>query len=143
MIDLLIARVTGGGGGGSVGEATFDPSIPPEKQKVTYQAKDGTIKTVTKAELQEQMETSEKLMASVTQTFEEKMRKTQEVQVEREKALEELGISVEKNNVGVHTPKRVSPIRCMRRTRDLKITDASLGQLERGSVDERMLDLPS
>ena len=28
-------------------------------------------------------------------------------QKEREKALEELGISVERDNVGVHTPKRV------------------------------------
>ena len=35
------------------------------------------------------------------------MQRTQEVQKEREKALEELGISVEKNNVGVHTPKKV------------------------------------
>jgi kinesin family protein 1 len=90
-----------------VGESTFDPTIPPEKQKVTYQAKDGTLKTVTKAELQDQMETSEKLMESITQTFEEKMRKTQEVHVEREKALEELGITVEKNNVGVFTPKKM------------------------------------
>jgi kinesin family protein 1 len=104
---LLTARVSGGGGGGgAVGEATFDPTIPPEKQKVTYQAKDGSIKTVTKAELQEQMETSEKLMESLTQTFEDKMKTTQAVHVERERALEELGITVEKNNVGVHTPKR-------------------------------------
>ena len=88
----------------------FDPSIPPEKQKVSYQAKDGTIKTVTKAELQEQMETSEKLMQSLNETWEEKMLRTQEVQKEREKALEELGITVEKNLVGVHTPKKVRSI---------------------------------
>lgn len=92
----------------SSGEDTFDPTVPPEKQKVTYQTKDGKIKTVTKAELQEQMETSEKLMQSLNETWEEKMARTQEVQREREKALEELGITVEKNNVGVHTPKRVS-----------------------------------
>jgi hypothetical protein len=36
------------------------------------------------------------------------MLRTQEVQKEREKALEELGITVEKNNVGVHTPKKAS-----------------------------------
>lgn len=85
----------------------FDPSIPAAQQKVTYQAKDGSIKTVTKAELQEQLETSEKLMQSLNETWEEKMQRTQEVQKEREKALEELGISIDKNNVGVHTPKRV------------------------------------
>lgn len=92
---------------GAASEATFDPTVPPEKQKVTYQTKDGRIKTVTKAELQEQMEASEKLMQSLNETWEEKLQRTQEVQKEREKALEDLGITVEKNNVGVHTPKKV------------------------------------
>lgn len=54
------------------------------------------------------MEASEKLMESLNETWEEKMQRTQEVQKEREKALEELGITVEKNNIGVHTPKKVS-----------------------------------
>ena len=74
---------------------------------MTYQTKDGRIKTVTKAELQEQMEASEKLMESLNETWEQKLQRTQEVQKEREKALEELGITVEKNLVGVHTPKKV------------------------------------
>ncbi|KAG5643581.1 hypothetical protein DXG03_000634 [Asterophora parasitica] len=101
-LEMLRARVSGSGG-----EDVFDPKVPPEKQKVTYQTKDGRIKTVTKAELQEQMETSEKLMQSLNETWEEKMERTQEVQKEREKALEELGITVEKNLVGVHTPKKM------------------------------------
>ena len=92
---------------GASSEAVFDPTIPAAQQKVTYQAKDGTIKTVTKAELQDQLETSEKLMQSLNETWEEKMQRTQEIQHEREQALEELGITVEKNNVGVHTPKRM------------------------------------
>ena len=91
----------------SAGEDVYDPKIPPERQKVTYKAKDGTIKTVTKAELQDQLESSEKLMQSLNETWEQKLQRTQEVQKEREKALEELGITVEKNNVGVHTPKKV------------------------------------
>jgi len=91
---------------GSAGEDVYDPKIPPERQKVTYKAKDGTIKTVTKAELQDQLESSEKLMQSLNETWEQKLQRTQEVQKEREKALEELGITVEKNNVGVHTPKK-------------------------------------
>ena len=99
---LRIARVSG-----SSGEDVYDPKIPPEKQKVTFKAKDGTIKTVTKAELQDQLESSEKLMQSLNETWEQKLQRTQEVQKEREKALEELGITVEKNNVGVHTPKKV------------------------------------
>ncbi|KAF8211660.1 kinesin-like protein [Mycena galopus ATCC 62051] len=100
-LEMLRARVSGSS------EDVFDPKVPPEKQKVTYQTRDGKIKTVTKAELQEQMESSEKLMQSLNETWEEKMQRTQEVQKEREKALEELGITVEKNLVGVHTPKRM------------------------------------
>ncbi|PFH50565.1 hypothetical protein AMATHDRAFT_60839 [Amanita thiersii Skay4041] len=101
-LEMLRARVATTGG-----EDTFDPTVPPEKQVVTYQTKDGRIKTVTKAELQEQMEASEKLMQSLNETWEEKLQRTQEVQREREKALEELGITVEKNLVGVHTPKKM------------------------------------
>jgi kinesin family protein 1 len=101
-LEMLRARVSGG-----ASEEVFDPKIPPEKQKVTFQAKDGTIRTVTKAELQEQMETSEKLMQSLNETWEQKLQRTQQVQKEREKALEELGISVEKDMVGVHTPKKM------------------------------------
>ncbi|KAI0637640.1 kinesin-domain-containing protein [Trametes polyzona] len=101
-LEMLRARVAG-----ASNEAVFDPTVPAAQQKVTYQAKDGTIKTVTKAELQEQLETSEKLMQSLNETWEQKMQRTQEIQQEREKALEELGITVEKNNVGVHTPKKM------------------------------------
>jgi kinesin family protein 1 len=98
----LIARVQG-----SAGEDAYDPALPPEKQIVHYKAKDGSMKTVTKAELQEQLESSEKLMQSLNETWEEKLLKTQEVHKEREKALEELGITVEKNMVGVHAPKKM------------------------------------
>ncbi|KAF9645340.1 kinesin-like protein [Thelephora ganbajun] len=101
-LEMLRARVAG-----SSGEDIFDVNVPAEKQKVTYQAKDGTIRTVTKAELQEQMEASEKLMQSLNETWEDKMAKTQEIHKEREKALEELGITVDKGAVGVHTPKKM------------------------------------
>lgn len=46
-------------------------------------------------------------MQGLNETWEEKMQRTQQVQKEREKALEELGITVERGDVGVHTPKRV------------------------------------
>lgn len=106
--ELLTLRTRLGSGGGAAGEATFDPSIPPEQQMVTYQTSSGEIKSVSKAELQEQLEQSEKLMSEVNQTWEEKLQNAKIVQVEREQALEALGISIEKNNVGVHTPKKVS-----------------------------------
>ncbi|SPO31377.1 probable Kinesin-3 motor protein [Ustilago trichophora] len=104
-LELLRTRVAGGGG--IDGESSWDPSIPPEKQVVRYQTKSGEIKTVTKAALQEQLEQSEKIMSSLNESWEEKLAKTQEIQKEREKALEELGISVDKGNVGVHTPKKL------------------------------------
>ncbi|KAG9037707.1 kinesin-like protein Klp8 [Tulasnella sp. JGI-2019a] len=101
-LEMLRARVSG-----SSGEDVFDPKVPAAMQKVTYQAKDGTVKTVTKAELQEQLQSSEKLMQSLNETWEEKLTRTQEVHKEREKALEELGITVEKSGIGVHTPKKM------------------------------------
>lgn len=86
---------------GSVNESTF-----------AYLNKAGELTTVTKAELQDQLEASEKLMASVTETWEEKLLRTQEIQKERESALEALGITIEKNLIGVHTPKKVRCLSC-------------------------------
>ncbi|KAK0547296.1 hypothetical protein OC846_003155 [Tilletia horrida] len=106
-LEMLRTRVSGGGGLGAEGESTWDPTVPPEKQVVRYQTKSGEIKTVTKAELQDQLEQSEKIMQSLNESWEEKLTKTHEIQKEREKALEELGITVEKGSVGVHTPKKL------------------------------------
>ncbi|KZV94023.1 kinesin-like protein [Exidia glandulosa HHB12029] len=100
-LDLLRARVSG-----ASSEEVYDPKVPPSMQKVAIPQKDGTIKTITKAELVEQLESSEKLMQSLNETWEEKLERTQEVHKERESALEELGITIEKNLVGVHTPKK-------------------------------------
>ncbi|KAI0034403.1 kinesin-like protein [Vararia minispora EC-137] len=101
-LEMLRARVAN-----ASSEDVFDPKVPPEKQKVTFQTKDGEIRTVTKAELQDQLQSSEKLMQSLNETWEQKLERTKEVQKEREQALEELGITIEKNNVGVHTPKKM------------------------------------
>lgn len=113
---------------GSSSEEIYDPKVPAEKQKVSYKAKDGTIKTVTKAELQDQLESSEKLMQSLNETWEEKLERTQEVHKEREKALEELGITVEKNMVGVHTPKKVFTILSYDDLLLIRRLDAAFGQ---------------
>ncbi|KAH9894077.1 kinesin-domain-containing protein [Cubamyces lactineus] len=132
-LEMLRARVAG-----ASNEAVFDPSIPATQQKVTYQAKDGTIKTVTKAELQEQLETSEKLMQSLNETWEQKMQRTQEIQQEREKALEELGITVEKNNVGVHTPKKMPHL--VNLNEDPLMSECLIYQLKPGRTDVGRLD---
>ena len=53
------------------------------------------------------MEAIEKLMQSLKEIWEDKMARTQEIHRERKKALEELGIAVDKGAVGVHTPKKI------------------------------------
>jgi kinesin family protein 1 len=102
-LEMLRTRVTQGGGND---EATFNANIPPEKQMVTYRTKDGELKTVSKAALEDQLEQREKLMADFNRSLEQKMEETRKIQVEREQALEELGISVDKGMVGVHAPQK-------------------------------------
>ncbi|KZO94831.1 kinesin-domain-containing protein [Calocera viscosa TUFC12733] len=101
-LELLRARVAS-----SSAESTYDPSVPATRQMVTYQTASGEVKTISKADLQEQLDASEKLMKEVNETWEEKLERTKAIQREREQALEELGISVDRDMVGVHTPKRM------------------------------------
>ncbi|KAI0069239.1 kinesin-domain-containing protein [Artomyces pyxidatus] len=132
-LEMLRARVSG-----SSGEDVYDPKIPAEKQIVTYKTKEGVIKKVTKAELQDQLETSEKLMQSLNETWEQKLERTQEVQKEREKALEELGITVEKNNVGVHTPKKMPHL--VNLNEDPLMSECLIYQLKPGRTTVGSLD---
>ncbi|KAI9647903.1 hypothetical protein NHQ30_004292 [Ciborinia camelliae] len=99
----------GGGGGGGVGPAdeVYAEGTPLEKQMVTIVSSDGIVKKVSKAEITEQLNQSEKLYSDLNQTWEEKLQKTEEIHKEREAALEELGISIEKGFVGLHTPKKM------------------------------------
>lgn len=50
---------------------------------------------------------SEKLLTEINQTWEQRLEKTQQIHKEREQALEELGISIEKGSVGISTPKKI------------------------------------
>ena len=93
--------------GGADQESTYDASIPPEKQVVQYKTKTGEIRTVTKADLEDQLDQSEKLLAQADKSWEEKLEQTKQIQVEREAALESLGIKLEKGMVGVHAPKKM------------------------------------
>ncbi|KAF2278211.1 kinesin-domain-containing protein [Westerdykella ornata] len=102
----LRSKLSGGGGGGLV-EEQYAPGTPLENQIVSIQQPDGTIKKVSKAEIVEQLNQSEKLYKDLNQTWEEKLQKTEEIHKEREAALEELGISIEKGFVGLSTPKKM------------------------------------
>lgn len=97
----------GAGGSVATGEVQYPEGTPLEQQFVSIAQADGTIKKVSKAEIQEQLSQSEKLYSDLNQTWEEKLLKTEEIHKEREAALEELGISIEKGFVGLHTPKKM------------------------------------
>ncbi|KOS20129.1 Kinesin-like protein unc-104 [Escovopsis weberi] len=112
---VLRSKLGGGGGGGGGGaggagvtpDEIYDDGTPLEKQIVSITAPDGTVKKVSKAEIAEQLSQSEKLLTDLNQTWEQKLAKTEEIHKEREAALEELGISIEKGFVGLHTPKKM------------------------------------
>lgn len=95
------------GGAGGIAEEQYAPGTPLEKQMVSITQADGTIKKVSKADITEQLSQSEKLYKDLNQTWEEKLTNTEKIHKEREVALEELGISIEKGNVGLTTPKKM------------------------------------
>lgn len=96
-----------GGVGGAIAEEVYPPDTPLEKQMVTIAQADGSVKKVSKAEIVEQLSQSEKLYKDLNQTWEEKLQNTEHIHKERETALEELGISIEKGFVGLSTPKKM------------------------------------
>ena len=82
-------------------------NTPLEQQFVCITQPDGTIKKVSRAEIMEQLSQSEKLYRDLNETWEEKLQKTEDIHKEREAALEELGVSIEKGFVGLSTPKKM------------------------------------
>ena len=116
--ELAQLRSKLGGGVGAVGgtagmagalptEESYPPDTPLENQMVSIHQDDGSITKVSKAEIVEQLNQSEKLYKDLNQTWEEKLQKTELIHKERESALEELGISIEKGFIGLSTPKKM------------------------------------
>lgn len=108
-LSLLRSKLGGGGGGGVPvpAEEVYAEGTPLEKQIVSITQADGSVKKVSKAEIAEQLNQSEKLLQDLNQTWEQKLAKTEEIHKEREAALEELGISIEKGFIGLTTPKKM------------------------------------
>ncbi|RMZ83502.1 hypothetical protein DV737_g1540, partial [Chaetothyriales sp. CBS 132003] len=102
----LRSKLAGGTGAGPA-EEIYPEGTPLDQQFVSIIQADGTIKRVSKAQIQEQLLQSEKLYKDLNQTWEEKLLKTEEIHREREAALEELGISIAKGNVGLSSPKKM------------------------------------
>ncbi|KAK9461443.1 uncharacterized protein V1516DRAFT_675972 [Lipomyces oligophaga] len=74
-------------------------------QLISITTPDGIQRMVTRTEIAEQLNASEKLLSEINQTWEERLARTKEIQVQRESALEEMGINIERGFIGVHTPK--------------------------------------
>lgn len=103
----LRSKLAGGAGAGGPVEEQYAPDTPLEKQIVSITQADGTVKKVSKAEIMEQLGQSEKLYQDLNQTWEQKLQTTERIHKEREQALEDLGISIEKGFVGLSTPKKM------------------------------------
>ncbi|KAL9601374.1 MAG: hypothetical protein Q9219_002550 [cf. Caloplaca sp. 3 TL-2023] len=103
----LRSKLSSGATAGGVAEEQYAPETPLEQQIVSITQADGTIEKVSKADIAEQLNQSEKLYEDLNQTWEEKLQKTEQIHKEREAALEELGISIEKGFVGLSTPKKM------------------------------------
>ncbi|KAI9206373.1 uncharacterized protein BJ171DRAFT_422071, partial [Polychytrium aggregatum] len=59
--------------------------------------------------LKDQLEATEKLITEITESYEEKLKKTQLIQSQREKALMEMGIALEPSKtIGLYTPQTVA-----------------------------------
>ncbi|KAI7850116.1 hypothetical protein BDC45DRAFT_573253 [Circinella umbellata] len=103
------------GGRGSGGSSSGRHSMPAPSQSALNKANveleftdnKGVKKKMNRQEIVEQLQSSEKLLANLNETWEEKLKKTEQIHTERERALEELGIAVHKNNVGVYVPKKM------------------------------------
>lgn len=103
----LRSKLSSGATSGGVAEEQYAPDTPLDQQIVSIIQADGTIKKVSKADIAEQLNQSEKLYEDLNQTWEDKLQKTEQIHKEREAALEELGISIERGFVGLSTPKKM------------------------------------
>ncbi|KAI8080303.1 uncharacterized protein B0P05DRAFT_596612 [Gilbertella persicaria] len=88
---------------------TTTTTTPNKKTLAEFEITDSTgkKKKMSKEEIVEQLQSSEKLLANLNESWEEKLKKTEMIHQEREKSLKELGITIEKNDMGVYTPKTI------------------------------------
>lgn len=112
---------------------------PLDQQFVSITQADGTTKSVSKADLAEQLSQSEKLYTDLNQTWEQKLQKTEQVHKEREAALEELGISIEKGYVGLTTPKRMPHL--VNLSEDALLAECPVYNLKPGTTTVGNVDL--
>lgn len=146
------AGAVAGGAAGAAGaipaEDSYPPDTPLENQMVSIHQSDGSVTKVSKAEIVEQLNQSEKLYKDLNQTWEEKLQKTEKIHKERESALEELGISIEKGFIGLSTPKKMphlvnlsdDPLLAECLVYNIKPGSTTVGNMDQGSSVEIRLN---
>ncbi|KAL7333117.1 hypothetical protein PS15p_202062 [Mucor circinelloides] len=82
-------------------------AITNANQVLVIEDSQGNKKKMTKQEIVDQLQSSEKLLANLNETWEEKLKRTQEIHSDREKALKDLGITIDKTNMGIYMPKTI------------------------------------
>ncbi|KAJ5085178.1 hypothetical protein N7532_009949 [Penicillium argentinense] len=131
----------GGGAAGAAGSASG--AMPAEE----YYPPTRLWSSKCKAEIVEQLNQSEKLYKDLNQTWEEKLQKTEEIHKEREAALEELGINIEKGFIGLSTPKKMphlvnlsdDPLLAECLVYNIKPGNTTVGHMDQGNnVDIRL-----
>ncbi|KAL0082537.1 hypothetical protein J3Q64DRAFT_1864411, partial [Phycomyces blakesleeanus] len=107
-------------------------------QEIVFTDASGHTQHLTREEVVDQLQTAEKLLNQVNRTWEEKLHSTETIHQDREKALEELGVMVEKNNMGVYTPKSVPHL--VNLNEDPLMTECLVYQLKPGKTRVGRLD---
>ncbi|KAI8090253.1 uncharacterized protein B0P05DRAFT_464203 [Gilbertella persicaria] len=82
-------------------------TISNANQVLVFADSKGNKKKMTKQEVVDQLQSSEKLLANLRETWEEKLKRTEEIHLEREKTLKDLGIAMDKKTMGIYMPKTI------------------------------------
>jgi kinesin family protein 1 len=129
------------------GATLTPPKTPsPSKSTVVFTDANGNTTQLTKDEMVDQLKVTEKLLTDMNQTWEEKLQNTEKIHVERENTLKKLGITIEKNEVGVYTPKEIPYM--INLNEDPLMSECLMYHIKTGKtfvvrLDENTTELPS
>ncbi|XP_063091556.1 kinesin-like protein KIF1B isoform X7 [Cavia porcellus] len=111
-IDPLIDDYSGSGGKSSMGSLTSSPSSCSLSSQVGLTSvssiQERIMSTPGGEEAIERLKESEKIIAELNETWEEKLRKTEAIRMEREALLAEMGVAIREDGgtLGVFSPKK-------------------------------------
>ncbi|XP_076419626.1 kinesin-like protein KIF1B isoform X13 [Peromyscus maniculatus bairdii] len=111
-IDPLMDDYSGSGGKSSMGSLTSSPSSCSLSSQVGFTSvtsiQERIMSTPGGEEAIERLKESEKIIAELNETWEEKLRKTEAIRMEREALLAEMGVAIREDGgtLGVFSPKK-------------------------------------